>query len=752
MAGHVTGRSRKEVVPALRSLGRRSGRPSRIVRTFLRFSQIITLAGLGLAVVGLALVPAAMQLQRAGDSGDSVLDLGPLDQRSYVYAADGSLLATLRADVDRQPVTLASVPSHTVDAVLAVEDANFYQHEGVNLRATLRALAANVDEGDTVQGGSTITQQVVKTEIVGSRQTIDRKVREAILASRLEDAMTKDEILERYLNTVYLGNGAYGVQAGAETYFGTSVGNLTVAQSAFLAGMIANPSAFDPIRRPDASRDRRDLALRRLEALGRLTADEVERLQRVPIPTRIRQLQPLPNTYFVEEVKQLLLDDPRLGDTPEDRYYAVFRGGLEIHTTLDPKAQTLATHARDDVLAEVAPDGTPPGIVPIGANPETGEERVATGAVVSVEPRTGAIRAMVGGAGFKDNKFNVTTQGLRSGGSTFKVFVLMALLENGYVPTDSVNGAGPCSFTGIRGLVPDPYRVENFANSGGGRGSIESQTLRSSNCAYVRLGLIVGNDKVAAQARKMGITTPLNPVVSMPLGTQEVFPLDMAGAMASIANDGVFNPPYYIDRVEDRDGHVLIEHSPNPRRASSPSSARLAAQVLERNVQRGTGGRARIPDQHAAGKTGTAQNSGNGWFVGFTPYLSTAVWMGSTADNFEVRIRGTGITGGSYPAEIWGRYMRAWHKDLRTRVYRDPPRTRAGRYLRLDLDIDRNAGFRYPPTSAAPQPTSSTTTTKPAPSPTTVPKPTTTTEPTATTIPDPDPDPGPDPPDPPPDP
>ncbi len=676
----------------------------------LRLARIVLLAGLGLATTGVALVPAARYLSTAGSSAEVTIDLGPLDQRSYVYAADGSLLATLRADVDRQPVPLSTIPPHTVDAVLAVEDAGFYAHDGVNLRATLRALVADVDQGATVQGGSTITQQLVKMEIVGSEQTIDRKAREAVLARRLEDAMTKDQILERYLNTVYLGNGAYGVQAGAETYFGISVGELDVAQSAFLAGMIANPSAFDPVRHPEASQERRDLALRRLVAYGRITEEEAHRLRASSLPTEINQVLPQPDTYFVEEVKQQLLDDPRLGDTREQREYAVFRGGLHIHTTLDPRAQLLATTSRDDVLAEVAPKGTPTAIVPIAPDPRTGKPRVATGAVVSVEPGTGAVRAMVGGAGFADNKFNVTTQGLRSGGSTFKVFVLMALLENGYAPNDSVSGSGPCSFTGIRGLQPDPYKVENFGNSRGGRGTITQQTLRSSNCAFVRLGQIVGTDEVAEQARKMGITTPLLPVVSMPLGTQEVLPIDMAAAMASIAADGVFNAPYYVERVEDRDGHVLIRHEPNPRRAASPASARLAADILEKNVQSGTGTRARIPGQHAAGKTGTAQNSGNGWFVGFTPYLATAVWIGSTADNFEVRIRGTGITGGSYPAEIWGRYMRAWHVGLEPRDYEDPPTTRSGRYLQLDRKVDRAAGYSStrPSTSSASSTTTAT--------------------------------------------
>lgn len=662
------------------------------MRNLFRFSLIVVLAGIGLATFGVALLPAARELQSAGSSEEKVIDLGPLDQRSYVYATDGSLLATLRADVDRQPVLLSAIPQHTVDAVLAVEDEKFYSHDGVDFRATLRALVANVDSGGTLQGGSTITQQLVKNELVGSEQTIDRKAREAVLARRLERTMTKNEILERYLNTVYFGNGAYGVQAGAETYFGISVGELDIVQSAFLAGMIANPAAFDPIRRPEPALERRNLALRRLQTYGTLTGDQVEYLKGAALPTQINKVNPQADSYFVEEVKQQLLDDERLGATPEERYYAVFRGGLQIHTTLDTRAQTMATKARNDVLAEVAPKGTPVATVPIGPNPETGAPRVATGAVVSVEPDTGAIRAMVGGAGFKDNQFNVTTQGLRSGGSTFKVFVLLALLENGYVPNDSVSGSGPCSFTGIRGLNPDPYKVENFGNSGGGRGTILQQTLRSSNCAFVRLGQIVGTDEVAEQARKMGITTPLVPVVSMPLGTQEVFPLDMAAAFASIANDGVFNPPYYVDRVEDRDGKVLIEHAPNPRRAESPDSAHLAADILEKNVQGGTGTKAKIPGQHAAGKTGTAQNSGNGWFVGFTPYLSTAVWIGSEPDNYEVKIRGTGVTGGSYPAEIWGRYMREWHKGLETRDFADPPTTRSGKYLQLDRKIDKNAG------------------------------------------------------------
>jgi penicillin-binding protein 1A len=659
----------------------------------LRLASIVALAGTGLAVLGVALVPAALVLTRAGHSTGAAIDLGPLDQRSYVYASDGSLLATLRAEIDRQPVPLDEIPQHTVDAVLAVEDAEFFIHDGVNLRATLRALVRNVDEGETVQGGSTITQQLVKAELVGDADTIDRKAREAILARRLEDEMSKAEILERYLNTVYFGNGAYGVQAGAETYFGIDAKRLDDGQSAFLAGMIGNPAAFDPIRHPAQSRARRDVALQRMVDVGYLNEERAEVLSDEPLPSEINDVQPAPDTYFVEEVKQQLLNDRRLGVTRQDRTNAIFRGGLRIFTTLDPDAQAMAEEARDDVLAEISPEGTPIGTTPINDNPKTGEARSATAAVVSLDPATGAVRAMLGGPSFADAQVNIATgRGVngvgRSGGSTFKIFVLMALLENGYVPTDTVNGTGPCQFTNIPGLDPDPYVVDNFDNAGGSVGTILEQTLRSSNCAFVRLGQIVGIDEVIEQARRMGITTELENIASMPLGTEEVFPVEMAEAIAAIAADGMRPEPYYVDRIEDQDGRTIYEHDVERERAMSAQSARLGADVLEANVRSGTGTRARIPGQHAMGKTGTGQSSSDAWFVGATPYLATAVWLGAPTDNEPVIIRGRGITGGNYPAEIWGRYMREWHEGKPTRDFRAPGSTRAGRFLQLPPGVD----------------------------------------------------------------
>jgi membrane peptidoglycan carboxypeptidase len=664
------------------------------VRSFyLRLMSIVGLAGLGLATVGVALVPAALGLARADTATPTKIDLGPLDQRSYVYAADGSVLATLQAEVDRQPVSLKDIPTSMVNAVLAVEDAQFFIHHGVNLRATLRALVHNVNAGQTVQGGSTLTQQLVKDVLVGNQRTVGRKAREAIIAQRLERMMSKDQLLERYLNTVYFGHGAYGVQAAAETYFGIEAKSLDEIQSAFLAGIIANPTVFDPIAHPAAARDRRDVALQRMVDQHYLSSSRASQLAQTPLPTQVTSVLPSPDTYFVEEVKQELLSDRRLGATAADRENAVFRGGLRIYTTLDPKAEQLAEKARNDVLAGISPPGTPVGETPLAPVKGSTASRFATGVVVSVQPGTGAIRAMVGGPSFVDTKYNVATgrgtNGVgRSGGSTFKVFVLMALLENGYVPDDTVNGSSPCTFTNIPGLNPDPYTVTNFSGEPGGVGTITQQVEQSSNCAFVRLGQIVGIDKVIQEAKRMGITTKLDAVTSMPLGTKEVLPIDMAGAMATIAADGLHATPYYIDRVDAADGTTIFSHRPDITRAASPQSARLAAQVLEANVQAGTGTRAQIPGQHSAGKTGTGESFSDAWFVGCTPYLATAVWLGSPTDNSPVVIKGAGITGANYPAEIWGRYMRAWHAGLPDRDYATPSPTRAGRFLQLPTSID----------------------------------------------------------------
>ena len=664
----------------------------------LRVALLLALGSLVVTATGLVVAPQLADLATATRGvGDDVI-LEDLSIRSYVYASDGTLIATLQDEENRAPIEIDDLPQHLVDAVLAVEDADFFTHDGVNARATVRALLSNVESGQIEQGGSTITQQLIKQSLLTSDQDFTRKTKEAFLAVRLEKQMSKRQILERYLNTIYLANHSYGIQAAAETYFGVAATELDLAQSALLAGMIRDPIDYNPFADADVARERRRIALRRMVEEGMITEDEAAFANEAPLPTSPTQYTPPPDDYFVEEVKRLLLDDPRLGETRSERTATVFKGGLEVHTTIDLGAQFFAELSRNEVVAPFALEGES-ALFRAGVD-EAGQEALGTVAVASVEPASGAVRALVGGPGFDEYKYNMATQGFRQPGSAFKTFVLLSLLEQGYSPSDQVSGRSPCRFD--LNLPDGIYEVENFEGSRGFTGTITAQTTASSNCAYVRLGQIAGIDKVTKLAGDLGLMTrtaqnevvPLDPsIASTPLGTQGVTPVAMAGAYAAIANDGFYHEPYFIDRVLDRRGDVVFEHVSEGRRVFSIETAHLAADILKDNVLGGTGTAARVPGHDVAGKTGTAQNFSNAWFVGFSKHLATSVWMGAMDGNVEMRnVGGRRVTGGSYPARIFGRYMTAVHQNLPPVPFAPPPRRPGGQFLRVDRSVDLNGG------------------------------------------------------------
>ncbi|RPI06965.1 MAG: hypothetical protein EHM63_08310, partial [Actinobacteria bacterium] len=453
---------------------------------------------------------------------------------------------------------------------------------------------------------------------------------------RLEREMTKDEILERYLNTVYFGNGAYGVQAAAELYFGLDVGGLGYPQAAFLTGLIRNPVGYDPFRFPARAVERRRISLNRLVDVGRITRDEADLIDAAPIPTAPMTSSVVvpPEDYFVEEVKQQLLDDVRIGDTAQERYNAVFKGGLQIYTTFEPRLQQLALQARNEQL------------------PDTNGQ--FTVALVALDPQTGAVKAMVGGPGFENAKFNLATQGIRQPGSSMKTFVLVAALEAGVRPNDIVDGSSPCRFP-LPGGQPD-YVIRS---AGGGVGAVSKMITASINCAFVRLGLIVGLDRVIDTARRMGVTSQIEPLPSMSIGSEEISPLEMASAYGVLAADGGRHPAYYVQRVLDRDGEAIFEHDDSgAEQALDVGVARMATDMLTGVVKSGTGRRAALADRPVAGKTGTSQDNADAWFVGYTPQLVTAVWMGAPVGRVPMRnIGGINVTGGSFPARIWKQFM-----------------------------------------------------------------------------------------------
>lgn len=574
-----------------------------------------------------------------------------LQEGSTVYADDGTtVLAVLSASEYRKPVALSQVSAVMVAAVLDTEDHRFFLHGGFDIPSIVRALAAD-SSGDGLQGGSTITQQLVKQLYLTSERTIGRKIREAVIADRIAREYSKDQILQAYLNTVYFGNGAYGVEAAANTYFGEHASRLDLPQAALLAGLISNPSGYDPIDDPAAARDRRSEVLSRMEHYGDIDAAQVAAADAVALPTEVIAppvaADSITDYYVQEVVDQLLGPQSPLGSSYEQRYESLFESGLKIYTNLDPRMQALAeqTVARD----------TPP-------NDSSFQE-----AMVAVDPATGRVRAMVGGAGFDQAHFDVITQGARQPGSGFKVFTLLAALERGYSIYDTVDGQSPCAirFPGNVDLVEHP--AHNDEGNGGGVMTLLDATAHSVNCAYLRLAHEVGLPNVIKMAQSLGITAnlypdgPEAPVPSLVIGSIAVHPIEMAAAYAAVADGGVYHRPTFIDRIVDHTGATIYEGT-DPGRRVIPAWVDAEANVAFRAVvQYGTGTGAQLYGREVAGKTGTTNGNVDAWFNGFVPQLEATVWMGNVAGEVPmVDIDGVGqVYGGTFPATTWRDFMAA---------------------------------------------------------------------------------------------
>lgn len=615
-----------------------------------------------IGVLAAAIVIAAPQARTviaSHHSDHEQLTLKPLAQRSYIYDSKGNeqgVMTNRENPQNRVTVSLDQIPEPVVESILAVEDANFYRHKGVNIRSIARAVDANLESGGVSQGGSTITQQVVKNSLVGDDRDFARKIREAFLAVELEKQMEKDEILEYYLNSVYFGGGAYGVQAAAELYYSKDVSELDWAEGAMLAALIASPNDYNPVRHPERAKKQRTLAFRRLVETGKLTKEEAEFADAFPLPTKTVRPAP-PYDYFVDAVQEELLKDPKygLGRTDTERNRNVYEGGIKVYTTFDPDMQAKAIQARDETLPNSNGDGTF-----TVTNPKTGQPEMGTQAIASVEPSSGAVRVMVGGPGFDRVKLNLTMQG-RQPGSTMKTFVAASLFEQGYTPQSTLSGS--CTFK-----WPDAKKPGSKTTTYAGKlGSVQSMLASSSNCGFIGLGQAAGLDAVADLAERVGVRSSLytfddegqpNPLpFVLPLGTENISPLDMASSYATFANDGFYNEPYLIERIEDSNGRVIYQHRSQPRRVVDETTARFVTQVLEANVRSGTGTRARIASgQPAGGKTGTTDNATDLWFVGYTPQLSTAVWMGVPVGSVPLERQFSGAFGGRFPAATWGRY------------------------------------------------------------------------------------------------
>jgi penicillin-binding protein 1A len=567
---------------------------------------------------------------------------------SHIYAADGTLLATLRGANFRVPIDYEEMPSNLKRAVVASEDSRFFEHQGLDFAAIIKALTESQVSGERLRGASTITQQYVGTVFVGKERSLTRKIREAQIASQLEREVGKEQILERYLNTVYFGAGSYGIEAAANTFFGKSAKDLTLSESAQLVGQIPAPSRYSPYTNPARAEARRLDVIGRMEQVGNITAQEaVEARREKPVFQEARPTEEiLKYPWFVDAVKKYLQHTYGVERT--------FNGGLEVTTTLDPRLQDLAEKAINEAL-------------PAPSDPYA--------SLVSIEPSTGYVKALVGGRDYLAEKYNIAIQGRRQPGSSFKPFVLVSALESGLLPTSSFRGPSTICLQAWR----PKCEVSNFDNAGFGTLDLRRATVNSVNTVYAQLILKVGPKEAVDTIRRMGIPGPewmpprsgctvtaedacrtrIEAVPALTLGSEEVTPFEMASAFGTLAARGIYHEPKVVSKITEADGTV-IEEGPAPGKDALDSQvADNATNILEGVVTGGTGTRANI-GRPVAGKTGTAQDFQNAWFVGYTPELSTSVWIGfKDANKPLLGVRGLNrVTGGTIPAQIWAAYQK----------------------------------------------------------------------------------------------
>ena len=597
-----------------------------------------------IAAAAVALALALGACVRLPNLEDTLAGAQRLAESSYIYAADGSIVTSLHEEQNRDIIPIEQVPQHVEHAVVAIEDARFFSHPGIDVRSIARALLRNTAEGRVVEGGSTITQQYIKNALIDRRHNLRGKLDEASLAWQLEQKYSKPEILGLYLNTVYFGEGAYGIEAAAATFFGNHARELTIPQGALLAGMIRSPTLYDPYVYPDAALERRNLVIAKMREQAYLTPGEAAaatatKLAVQPVKRSVRY----PDAYFVEYVKDLLQNDPRfemLGATTADRVNALFKGGLRIYTTIDPRLQRIAEQASQAVL-------------PFKKDPYNG--------FVALDPRTGAIVAMVGGRDFFDPadpfaKFNLAVQSRRQPGSSFKTFTLVSAIEQG-IPLERIYRGGSVAH------IPMPngttWTVHNYESlSFGSRLSLREATVKSVNVVYAQVVQQVGAAKVVEVAQRMGITSRLTALPSIAIGTEEVSPLELASAYSPLANGGFSTPPVAITKITDSAGKVLFSWSYEKKKVLEPRVVALTLDALKDVIQKGTGARERL-GRPAAGKTGTSDAYHDAWFAGMTPQLVAVSWVGFPRAQIAMVPPATRIkvVGGTWPGQIWKTFM-----------------------------------------------------------------------------------------------
>jgi penicillin-binding protein 1A len=569
-------------------------------------------------------------------------------ETTYVYDVKGKLLASIHGEANREVVPLDRISPNIKRAVLASEDSDFYFHHGINPKGVGRALVSNLQGGGVREGGSTVTMQLVKNLFLSRRREFTRKIAEAVLAIRLEQILSKDQILEMYLNQVYWGHNNYGVQTAARSYFNKAAENLTIAESAMMAALIQAPERYSPFTSMEKAKEQQKIVLERMLTLGWITKAEHDQAVNEKIQLgKIRSFQGSALPYVTNAVSSELAK--KFGRE------SLLKGGMRVQTTVDTEFQKMAEQTVAKWHGRLLRQGLYKNQI----------------ALVAVDPRTHFIKALVGGVDSKTSEFNRATQALRQPGSSFKPFVYYAAFATGkYAPGSTVVDA-PVSYRDGDGW----YYPRNYDGGFAGAMSIRTALAQSRNIPVIKLGKAIGMNKVVETCRTLGILSPMEPVTSLPLGAIGVTPLEMASAYATFANYGWQSPSTVIMRVTDSSGTVILDNTPKPQLLLDPWASAATIDIMRAVITEGTGKNAAIGRQ-AAGKTGTTSSEKDIWFVGTVPQLTTAVWVGRD-DNRQLA---SGATGGTMVTPIWADFMQRALKDVPAESFKSPsqfPRPKA---------------------------------------------------------------------------
>ncbi|GCA76962.1 penicillin-binding protein 1A [Microcystis aeruginosa NIES-2520] len=567
-------------------------------------------------------------------------------ETSYIYDVKGRPLTSLHGEANREVVELDQISPNLKRAVMAIEDSHFYHHRGINPNSIGRAVVANWKSGGVVEGASTITMQLVKNIFLSHQRTVSRKLAEAVLAVRVEQVFSKNDILEMYLNNIYWGHNNYGVQTAAKSYFNKPAAQLNLAESAMMAGLIQAPEVYSPFNNYKTAKERQALVLSRMRTLAWITPAQEEAALKEPLklgkPTAWQESKlPYVTDAVVAELRQ------KFGKE------TLIKGGMRIQTTIDLDFQNMAESTIQRAYNSLRRRGI-----------RTKDLQIS---LVAVDPRTHFVKALVGGVDYNKSQLNRAIQSRRQPGSAFKPFVYYTAFASGRFTPETVVNDSPVRFREAGGF----YSPKNYGGGYSGQVSLRSALMQSLNIPAVILGRRVGLNKVIEVCRLLGFESPLIAVTSLPLGSVDVTPLEMAGAYATFASNGWHSKPTFIMRVTDSRGNVMLDNTPKPKLVLDPWATASLNSVLQGVIQGGTATSAQI-GRPAAGKTGTTDNEKNVWFVGYVPQLATAVWIGDDRN----RTLGKGITGGGFAAPIWRDFMAQALKNERVEYFPSPSKFR----------------------------------------------------------------------------